>query len=388
MTHPLKFPAPYAGGKSSIAHVVWEALGSPNHYIEPFVGSAAVLLAKPDGPAPVETVNDADGLLVNVWRALRYNPDAVWREIDGVPPMSLEVTARAKRIRARAPGVVGRLADNPEANDPILAADWIYGACCTIGTDWTRGMDLGRPPKGALGALHGLLEERVPALHISGSGNGVHAAIPGGEAVTALHLSRSRGVYAAHYSGANEPGITNVPSLHVGDAGRGINAALSLHRPGNGDAEARSEALRNWFQALSARLSRVRIRYGDWAKVLTPAVLSANGGTIGVFLDPPYDDGESWQYAGGVGCAPAVAVWAREHGQDPRFRIVLAGHFGDHDLPGWKVHRWSRQGGYGSQAEGGNKDRHRECLWLSPHCVGREDALASKPMRVDLWGTQ
>lgn len=371
MTPPLKFPAPYAGGKSRIAHVVWEALGSPNHFIEPFAGSCAVLLAKPDGPAPVETVNDADGLLVNVWRALRYNPDAVWREIDGVPPMSLEVTARAKRSRRRSPELIARLAadlaEDPEAHDPILAADWIYGSCCTIGSDWAGMMDLGRPPKGA---REGALPE------------------PGAPGTAAMHLGdQGRGVFVAPYTGPSEPSVADVQSKHVGNAGHGVNGLIlpGLDKAVR-DAAARSQALRAWFQALSARMSRVRIRYGDWTKVLTPAVLSATGGTIGVFLDPPYDNGESWQYAGGVGCAPAVAEWGREHGHDPRFRIVLAGHFGDHDLPGWKIHRWSRQGGYGCQAEGGNKDRHRECLWISPHCVGREDALASKPMRVDLWG--
>lgn len=43
----MKAPFPYFGGKSKIADVVWSALGQPAHYIEPFFGSGAVLLARP-----------------------------------------------------------------------------------------------------------------------------------------------------------------------------------------------------------------------------------------------------------------------------------------------------------------------------------------------------
>lgn len=47
---PLTAPFPYFGGKATIAPLVWEALGNPVRYIEPFCGSAAVLLARPYEP--------------------------------------------------------------------------------------------------------------------------------------------------------------------------------------------------------------------------------------------------------------------------------------------------------------------------------------------------
>lgn len=43
----LKAPFPYFGGKRSVAADVWKRLGRPTQYIEPFCGSAAMLLAAP-----------------------------------------------------------------------------------------------------------------------------------------------------------------------------------------------------------------------------------------------------------------------------------------------------------------------------------------------------
>ena len=41
----LAAPFPYFGGKRRAAPIVWRALGDPSGYVEPFAGSAAVLLA-------------------------------------------------------------------------------------------------------------------------------------------------------------------------------------------------------------------------------------------------------------------------------------------------------------------------------------------------------
>ena len=66
----LKAPFPYFGGKATVADVVWKALGQPKHYIEPFFGSGAVLLNRPDyNPQKhLETVCDKDGHVANAWR--------------------------------------------------------------------------------------------------------------------------------------------------------------------------------------------------------------------------------------------------------------------------------------------------------------------------------
>jgi hypothetical protein len=72
----LKAPFPYFGGKRKVAGEIWKRFGVVDNYVEPFFGSGAVLLARPDEPT-TETVNDADGLLANFWRALAANPDEV-----------------------------------------------------------------------------------------------------------------------------------------------------------------------------------------------------------------------------------------------------------------------------------------------------------------------
>lgn len=68
----MKPPFTYFGGKLSVAQQVVSLLPPHEHYVEPFAGSLAVLLAKP--PSLMETVNDLDGLLMNFWQQLRDNP--------------------------------------------------------------------------------------------------------------------------------------------------------------------------------------------------------------------------------------------------------------------------------------------------------------------------
>ena len=71
-----KAPFPYFGGKSAIAKKVWQALRQPDHYIEPFFGSGAVLLARPNWKHEMtETVNDKNGFICNVWRSIQFSPD-------------------------------------------------------------------------------------------------------------------------------------------------------------------------------------------------------------------------------------------------------------------------------------------------------------------------
>jgi len=75
------------GGKFS--HLDWLLPQLPDsfHYCEPFAGSGAVLLNR--APSPVETYNDIDGEVVNFFKALREEKDALIEQI-ALTPFSRE----------------------------------------------------------------------------------------------------------------------------------------------------------------------------------------------------------------------------------------------------------------------------------------------------------
>jgi len=98
----LQAPFPYFGGKSKIAPLVWRALGDVKHYMEPFFGSGAVLLQRPnyDPQRHIETVCDADGYVANVWRAIQFAPDEVAHWCDW-PVNHADLIARRRRLVAQ-----------------------------------------------------------------------------------------------------------------------------------------------------------------------------------------------------------------------------------------------------------------------------------------------
>ena len=77
MSEVLKAPFPWFGGKSDVAAAVWQRFGDVPNYIEPFYGSGAMLLGRPEPFEGVETVNDKDAMVCNFWRAVKAAPDAV-----------------------------------------------------------------------------------------------------------------------------------------------------------------------------------------------------------------------------------------------------------------------------------------------------------------------
>lgn len=80
MTAP---PFAYFGGKTTAARRIVSHLPAHLHYVEPFAGSLAVLLAKPR--SRMETVNDLDRAIVTFWRVLRERPDELARACQLTP---------------------------------------------------------------------------------------------------------------------------------------------------------------------------------------------------------------------------------------------------------------------------------------------------------------
>lgn len=169
----LRAPFPWFGGKSRVAPIVWDALGDVPNYVEPFAGSLAVLLARPSPPR-VETVNDSNALLTNLWRALKAAPEDVVRHAIG-PLHEVDLHARHGWLVALAPQLRERLLVDPDAFDARAAGWWLWGACGWLGSGWCTsttprrqlpdlGGDSGARGRGVLAS--GKTEEEVRAwLH-------------------------------------------------------------------------------------------------------------------------------------------------------------------------------------------------------------------------------
>lgn len=307
----LAAPFPYFGGKSLACETVWAALGDPENYVEPFAGSAAMLLGRPN-VGKVETINDADGFVANFWRAVSLDAAEVARHVDW-PTNEADLIARHSWLVRNAPGLLQRLEADPDYYDAKVAGWWCWGACNWIGSGWC-----------------------------SGTGPWQH---DGEKLVDARKLP------------------------HLGDAGQGVNRKLPhLGNAGRG----RTHYIYEWFGALQDRTRGVRVAVGDWQRVVTESVTVRHGLT-GVFLDPPYTKGAMDYAAGGVGgeLADKVRAWCAKNGNDKRLRIVLCGHAGEHDellQAGWHTRAWAARKGYASTDEA-VENSASETLWCSPHCV-------------------
>ena len=85
----MRPPTPYFGSKATLAPWIVSLLPEHHHYVEPFAGSLAVLLAK--RPALMETVNDLDGQLMTFWRVLRDQPAELLRVCELTPHSRTEL---------------------------------------------------------------------------------------------------------------------------------------------------------------------------------------------------------------------------------------------------------------------------------------------------------
>jgi len=325
----LKAPFPYFGGKHRAAPIIWQALGDPGGYVEPFAGSAAVLLARPSFTGGrVETLNDADGWLVNTWRSIQLSPDAVADAASG-PVTEIDYHARLAWLQARRDAdLVAWLEGDPEHHDAKAAGWWLYVCACGIGDPWGPG-----PWRVVDGHLR----------KVGNAGKGINRELP-----------------------------------HLGNAGRGIKRELPNLCPPRGTLRANGGTpLHAYMQALSARLASVRITCGDWERVVTPSAVRATrggDGSIAILLDPPYaTSGDLYAHVD-ADVSHAVREWCIT--ADATLRIVLCGFEDDHDA--LLAHGWRKVQGKAGSGSGYSTDvkaHKRERLWLSPACLGAQMEL-------------
>jgi hypothetical protein len=284
-------------------------LGSPAQYIEPFCGSAAVLLAAPR-PASLEVINDGSGFIANFWRSVKHQADIVAQWAD-YPVSHIDLGARHQWLMARR-GYIGEALSDPDwPGDAKVAGWWLWGQCCWIGSGWCDWF--GQVPHASDAGMGIQALGKVP--HASDAGMGIQA-------------------------------IGQVP--HASDAGMGLWTSCG------------KTAFR-WLCRLAARLERVRIVHGAWHRCLNNHF---GGDDTAVFLDPPYRSYET-VYGSNASIADETEAWAK---QNRHLRIALCGHAGDYDLPDWTIVEWSR----GRLTYSGSKTTDKECVWYSPACLGGE----------------
>lgn len=151
---PLRAPFPYFGGKRDAAAAVWERLGEPKQYIEPFCGSAAMLLSAPQR-ASLEVVGDFNGFIVNFWRAVQAQPAEVARWTD-YPVSHIDLGARRIWLMQQRDRIGAELHDVDWPGDAKVAGWWLWGQCAWIGSGWCEWTG------------------KIP--HVSDAGRGIQAA--------------------------------------------------------------------------------------------------------------------------------------------------------------------------------------------------------------------
>lgn len=308
----LKAPFPYFGGKIRVASIIWSRFGNVVNYVEPFFGSGAVLLSRPD-PQGIETINDKDGMVANFWRAIQHDAQAVASFADW-PANENDLHARHKWLIGQRESLQIALESDPDYYDAKIAGWWCWGLCLWIGSGFCS----------------------VPSrklIHL-GAGKGVHRRL-----------------------------------IHLGNAGKGVHRKrIHLGHAGKG--------LYEWFAALQERFRRVRVCSGDWSRIMGPSPTVKNGLTGIFLDPPYGFEQRSQVYAEeSFAVASDCLEWCVENGDNPLLRIALCGYQEEHGIlseMGWSVYGWSAQGGYAGLGKGltqGKENKHQERIWFSPHCL-------------------
>lgn len=302
----LRAPFPWFGGKWRAAPVVWQALGNPSNYVEPFAGALGVLLGRPQPFTGTETVNDADGFLCNLWRAIAAQPDEVVWWADW-PVSECDLSARHLWLVQHRAALTERLQVDPDYCDPKMAGWWLWGICSWIGTGWC-------------------------------SGEGPWTSDDG-----------------EHWTNGNAGRGINRQLPHLGNAGRGIAALLA---PLSERLRQVRIACGDWSRVVTPTVLRGDGLHerGCTAVVLDPPYADGHEAEEGLYAA-----------GGGADVWHEAAKWAVENGHDKRLRIVLCGYQGTWTPPGdWYEVAWAgRACGYVKD----KAETKRERLWLSPHCI-------------------
>ena len=316
----LTAPFPFYGNKKFVVDEVWQRLGSPIQYIEPFCGSAAILLGAPK-PASLEIINDGSGFIANFWRAVKYQPENVARWAD-YPVIHVDLGARHRWLMEQREQLGENLQDPSWPGDAQCAGWWLWGQCAWIYKGWCSWTGAMQKHSYKPGRKVG---SRQAELGVQGYGVPASGTIP-------FRQNPGIGIYRTTEDQGDIPEDTEflTPS--------GRNAWVNLHE-------------------LTERLARVLILHGDWKRCVSNNFNNYGKDSTAIFLDPPYAEHE-YLYGRDL---PPVALeacsWAKAHAH---LRVALAGHLGDYDgLEDFDCFTWSS----------GKPSTGVEAIWFSPACL-------------------
>ena len=170
------------------------------------------------------------------------------------------------------------------------------------------------------------------------------------------------------------------PHIQPHSGGRGINRQNTSLDVTGSISPIDGSRLKDWFEALSRRMSGVIVLNKSWESAVTPTVMqdSVLGSTVAVFMDPPYLTSAGRHlnlYPNDIPeksdkTALRSYEWAKQHGEC--YRIAYACHADDFNIPDrWTV-EYKQFAGH-RKAE--SRAQSRDCVMFSPACVDNQVSL-------------
>ncbi len=129
----LQSAYPYFGGKQKVADLVWSKFGKVHNFVDPFLGSGAMLLRAPEDPTRVETINDLDNFVMNFFRAVKYDPLEVAKYAD-YPIHETQLNQNHQWLKSQRDYLQEKIAESIESYDVKVAGIWAHGINCWIGS--------------------------------------------------------------------------------------------------------------------------------------------------------------------------------------------------------------------------------------------------------------
>src|SRR3990167_6679002 len=253
---PMKSPYPYAGGKGTIAPLIWERLGNVACFCEPFLGSMATLLARPEEHKPydIEIAGDANAFIVNFWRAVQANPEKVAHYADH-PVWEADMHARHRWLIAQ--GLPNaefkeKMIADPDYYDAKIAGWWLWGQCIWIGSSWCN----------VESAEHKM--NKRPSIQES-------LVVTSQQIPEIPELTRERGGLSTKrpHLTHNSSGVIRLsPKSLIGELKQPVPSITSqtggIH-----------EGVYETMNALCERIKHVKLLCGGWKRCVSPGILNA-----------------------------------------------------------------------------------------------------------------